>query len=115
MIKYLVAFISIALSAIAQYFFKVGVDRIKLSESNIVIAALKNCYIIGGLACYGISVIFWFYVISQMELSKAYPLVSLGYVFTALLGYFFLNENINAFRLIGIGLIIAGVIFISRS
>ena len=49
-----------------------------------------------------------------MELSKAYPLVSLGYVFTLILGYFFLNETITISKVAGIFLIMIGVVVLAR-
>ena len=48
------------------------------------------------------------------ELSRAYPLVSLGYVFTLLLGHFLLNESVTCNKIIGVFFIMVGVYFISR-
>ena len=53
--------------------------------------------------------------LSKLELSKAYPLVSLGYVFTLILGYFLLHESINNYKVFGIFFIILGVILIAKS
>ncbi|CAM7590630.1 4-amino-4-deoxy-L-arabinose-phosphoundecaprenol flippase subunit ArnE [Escherichia coli] len=54
-------------------------------------------------------------VLGKVEVSLAYPLLSIGYVITAIIGYFFLNEDVNTLRLIGLSLICVGIIFISRS
>ena len=114
---YLVAFISIALGAIAQYFFKLGVNTVSQKANGtveIIKSGMINLHLWSGLACYGISLLMWFYVLSHMELSRAFPLVSIAYVFTLLLGYFFLNEPLSIYKIIGISLIIAGVIFITK-
>ena len=115
--KYILAFVSILLGSFAQYLLKKGITDVTRA-SNGFIQLLKNSVsnisLIIGLSFYALSMVFWLYVLSKMQLSKAYPMVSLGYVFTMFLGYFLLNESLSAFKLIGIMLIICGVIFISR-
>jgi drug/metabolite transporter (DMT)-like permease len=115
--QYLAALISILLGAIAQYFFKIGVIDIS-NKSNGITEVIKsimaNLYIWGGAFCSGLSLLLWFYVLSKMELSRAYPLVSLGYIFTLILGYFLLNEAITPVKIIGISLIVLGVFVLTR-
>jgi multidrug transporter EmrE-like cation transporter len=115
--KYILALISILLGSLAQYLLKLGMNR--LSENNdstfdILRSCMTNIPLWGGLTCYGLSMFFWLFVLSQMELSKAYPLVSIGYVFTLFLGYFLLGEQITNYKTGGISLIIIGVILISK-
>lgn len=45
----------------------------------------------------------------------AYPLLSIGYIITAIIGYYFLGENVNLTRIAGIALICFGIVVISRS
>lgn len=115
---YIIALISILLGSIAQYFLKIGMTSISI-DNNKLISIIKesiiNLHLIGGIACYGLSMVFWLYVLSKLELSKAYPLVSLGYVFTLILGYFLLHESINNYKVFGIIFIILGVILIAKS
>lgn len=47
-------------------------------------------------------------------MSKAYPLVGLGFVFTVLVGYL-LGEQVTLPRVIGVALICAGVFLVGRS
>lgn len=115
MIKYLAALVSIFLGAFAQYFFKLGVSKIKLALDHSFWQVVQNFQIWTGLFLYGLSVIVWFYVLSQLELSKAYPLVSIGYILTLFIGYFWLGETLTLFKLIGIAFIVIGVVFISNS
>ncbi|MCL1938950.1 MAG: EamA family transporter [Candidatus Azobacteroides sp.] len=49
-----------------------------------------------------------------MELSRAYPLVSLGYIFTLILGSVFLNETLTITKFAGVILIVLGVIILTR-
>lgn len=115
---YIIALISILLGSIAQYLLKIGMTSISVENNKFmsIIKEVSNSIpLIGGIACYGLSMVFWLYVLSKLELSKAYPLVSLGYVFTLLLGYFLLHESINNYKVFGIVFIILGVIFIAKS
>lgn len=113
---YIVALISILLGAFAQYFLKVGVSG--LSEGPLSMgklpALLSSLQFWLGCGAYGLSLLFWLYVLSKMELSKAYPMVSLGYVFSMIIAYLWLDESINAMKIFGVILIITGVVCISR-
>lgn len=116
---YVIALVSIMLGSIAQYLLKIGVSSLEWDRNRglFVLAktVLTNINLLGGIACYGLSMIFWLYVLSKLELSKAYPLVSLGYVFTLLLGYFLLHESVNIFKVFGVVLIIVGVMLIIQT
>lgn len=116
---YIIALISILLGSIAQYLLKIGMTSINLDKEQDITLIIKslvtNIPLLGGISCYGLSMIFWLYVLSKLELSKAYPLVSLGYVFTLLLGYFLLHESVNNYKILGVAFIILGVIFITKS
>lgn len=114
---YIVAVVSILLGAVAQYFFKVGVTVVSQKANGmgeIIKMGMINLHLWSGLACYGVSLLMWFYVLSHMELSRAFPLVSIAYVFTLLMGYFFLNEPLTVYKIIGISLIIGGVVFVAK-
>jgi multidrug transporter EmrE-like cation transporter len=67
------------------------------------------------MACYCLSIGIWLIVLSRLEVSAAYPLLSIGYIITAVVGYFFLHENVDSSRIAGIALICVGIVFISRS
>lgn len=67
------------------------------------------------LLAYGCSVIAWVVGLSRVPVSQAYPMLSLGYIATALLAWMLLNEPLSAARWTGIGVIIVGVWLVSRS
>ena len=115
--QYLMAFISIFLGAIAQYLLKLGANGIVLRKTlgGIMLDCIKNLPLISGIILYGISLLFWLYTLSQMELSKAYPLVSLGYILTLFLGYFLLDEPLNMSKILVVLFIVIGVFFITQS
>ncbi|HKU14388.1 MAG TPA: EamA family transporter [Steroidobacteraceae bacterium] len=67
------------------------------------------------LGCYGLSVLVWVVGLSRLPVSQAYPVLSLGYIVAALLAWSALGETVTAIRGAGIGLIVAGVVLVSRS
>jgi drug/metabolite transporter (DMT)-like permease len=67
------------------------------------------------LTAYGVSVIVWTVGLSRVPVSQAYPLLSLGYVLNIGLAWWLFAEVPNAQRVIGVGVIIAGVVLVARS
>jgi drug/metabolite transporter (DMT)-like permease len=65
-----------------------------------------------GLTCYGIGAVAYILLLTRINLSVAAPAVSIGYIFSVLLGYFVLKETIPLNRVFGLGLIVAGVILV---
>ncbi len=112
---------SVLLNASAQLLLKAAMDRIgefTFSWSNLIpigIQVLTNPFIIAGLTVYVISVGVWIMVLSRVEVSIAYPMVSLGYIVTAIVSYYWLGENISFTRMLGIAVILFGVYLVTRS
>ena len=71
--------------------------------------------IIGGLACYVISVVVWILGLSRVDVTIAYPMLSLGYVVNAILAWYLFGEVLSLQRLIGITIILIGVFVLARS
>jgi drug/metabolite transporter (DMT)-like permease len=71
--------------------------------------------IVGGLACYAVSVLAWIVALSRVEVSVAYPMLSIGYVVNALLAWWLFGEAVNGQRWLGIGVIVVGVVLVARS
>jgi multidrug transporter EmrE-like cation transporter len=71
--------------------------------------------ILGGLACYAVSVVVWIVALSRVEVSVAYPMLSIGYVVNALLAWWLFDESLDLQRWLGIGVIVAGVVLVARS
>ena len=67
------------------------------------------------LSAYGLSVVVWLVGLSRVPVSQAYPMLSMGYVINIGLAWWLLNEVPNAQRVIGIGVIVAGVVLVARS
>lgn len=111
---------SVFLGALGQILVKVGAPSLKLNFAGVnifysILNILKNFPVMIGIISYGISFLVWIKVLSKVELSYAYPMVSLGYVLVMLFSYFVFKEHITLPRILGTFLIILGVFFIARS
>ena len=75
---------------------------------------LTDKYVLGGFLLYGVGALVWLVVLSKWDVSKAYPLVGLGFVVTVAVGYL-LGEQVTVHRVIGVALICAGVFLVGRN
>ena len=62
-----------------------------------------------GLGLYGLSTLLWLWVLSRLDVSLAYPLVSLGFVVTMAVGVLWLGEPFSWVRVGACSLIVIGV------
>jgi multidrug transporter EmrE-like cation transporter len=84
-------------------------------ELSFAVAALgRSASFWGGMVCYAVSVCVWIAALSRAPVSTAYPMLSLGYVVVACAAALFLGESLTAGKMVGIALICAGVILVSR-
>jgi drug/metabolite transporter (DMT)-like permease len=68
-----------------------------------------------GISVYFLGVFFWLYALSKVDLSFAYPFVSLSYILVVFSSWWLLGESISMVRWTGILAICLGVFLISRS
>jgi len=68
-----------------------------------------------GLFCYGVSVIVWILALSRVDVSIAYPMLSIGYIVNAFAAWALFGEALTPMRLLGIGIIVLGVFVLARS
>lgn len=98
-----------------QILMKLGINQLDSIKDikqlfNIVtlFKIFTSPYIIAGLLCYAIPGILWLGAMSTLNISFMYPLLSLGYLTTALAASIFLKEGITPIHWIGIFLIVVG-------
>ena len=111
----------VLLNAFAQVLLKkgmLGIGYFEIQFQNffpVIKIVATNLYILLGLGSYVISVAIWLLVLARVEVSYAYPFLSVGYVVVTLVGYLIFQESLSWIRVIGISIIIVGVILLSRS
>ena len=114
MIKFIpLILFSVLLNAIAQLVLKKGMSTI--GGGKIVFKIITNPYIIAGMGIYGISILSWLFVLSKVNVSVAYPFLSIGFIFSSIAAYYVFNEPLTIHKIIGIALICAGLVFLSLS
>ena len=113
--------LGVLLNAGAQLLLKAGMGQIghfDFSMANVLpigVKVMANPPIITGLFMYVISVGVWLLVLSRVQVSLAYPMLSIGYVVNALAAYYFFGEPMTSLRVLGIFIIIAGVYLVAQS
>ena len=121
MISALLVIIAVILNTAAQFFLKAGAGQLSGLASTggsilkIGWVGITNFWIAGGLACYIISFAVWIGVLARLPVSVAYPLLSLGYVIGLFASYWFFGESLGTEKLVGVGLILAGVYLLSKN
>jgi multidrug transporter EmrE-like cation transporter len=111
----------VALNAAAQLLLKAGtnaVGQFAFTADNIVPVGTRLAFephILAGVTCYVVSLVVWIMGLSRVEVSIAYPMLSLGYLINALAAWYLFGESLSAMRLAGIAFIIVGVFVIARS
>ncbi len=111
----------VLLNAVAQLLLKAGTNAVghfEFSAGNVVPVGLRLAFephILGGVACYVVSLVVWILGLSRVEVSIAYPMLSLGYVINAVAAWYLFGESLTAVRMAGIGFIIVGVVLVARS
>ena len=112
---------SVSLNALAQVFLRKAMLALDISHTirdtswvelawNVV-----NPFFLLGMLCYAVSIVIWLLVLSKLEVSLAYPFLSIGYVITAIIGYFFMGEAVTLLRVAGIGMICLGLVVLSQT
>jgi multidrug transporter EmrE-like cation transporter len=112
---------TIVLNGSAQLLIRSGMKDVDVAElighrdlAGIISTAI-SIQIIGGIACYGLSVLTWMYVLSQMSVGIAYPFISLAFVFVVVVGVLFLGESVGVMAIIGLALVVTGITLLARS
>lgn len=121
LVSFALIFTGVMLNAASQILLKAGTNAIghfEFSMENILPIGLKlatEWHIVMALTFYAISVVIWILALSRVQVSIAYPMISLGYVVGAVAAWWLFDEALNPTKLIGISIIILGVVIISRA
>jgi drug/metabolite transporter (DMT)-like permease len=106
-----VMFVCTLLSAVAQLLIKHGANQLLRSDPW---SMLTNLWLLGGYALYGVMTLMFIYALRDEELSFVYPIIALSYVWVAGLSVWFLHEEVNAWKLLGIVTIVSGVAVLGK-
>jgi multidrug transporter EmrE-like cation transporter len=76
--------------------------------------AATQPWIVLGLCLYFVSAGLWILALTKVDVTVAYPMLSMGYVIAAVLAWHFFGEALTASRLLGITIILVGVVVLAR-
>ncbi len=102
MIYWLSLSLALFLNAFSNIFVKIG--AIKSSK----------IFILLGLIGFGIQFVLYAFALKKINLSIAYPImVGSGFIIISSFSYFYLEEHLNIYDIVGMGLIFVGVLLVS--
>ncbi|MCW5654848.1 EamA family transporter [Hydrogenophaga sp.] len=104
------ALFCVLLSSLAQIAMKRGMGAPAGGDVGATyLHALTSPMVWVGLVLYGAGAVLWLWVLSRLDVSVAYPLVSLGFVVTMAAGVLWLGEPFSWLRVGACTLIVIGV------
>jgi uncharacterized membrane protein len=107
----LLVFLCTLNGAAAQILLKLGATQLVSSNP---LRMLMNPYVFSGYAMYGVNTGMLILALRKGHLSLLYPIISLTYVWVAILSYLIFKEEINPYKALGIAIIVAGVAVLGR-
>jgi len=107
----------VLLTACGQVLQKLGADRgLKHARTKKqLLWALFQWEIILAVLCLGSALVIWLFVLYQMDVSKAFPFISSGFIVVLLAAHYILHETISWWRWTGVVLIMAGISLIAQT
>ncbi|MGJ7509527.1 SMR family transporter [Variovorax sp. GT1P44] len=112
----------VLLNSVAQLLLKAGARTLgsvsmgsMASLFSTALSAAAQPWILLGLFCYVVSVGLWIVALTRVDVTIAYPMLSIGYVVAALLAWQLLGEPLTAGRILGIAIILVGVVVLARN
>ncbi len=99
------------IGSIGAVFLKSGALVLQPTISSVA----SNWRLAVGITTYMLSSVLFVKGMSNGELSVLFPMVSLGYICTLVWSRLFFHETITRAKLLGIGLILIGIVFLSLS
>lgn len=85
------------------------------AKAIFLLRLLMSPWILSGMMAAFLASLAWMAAMTRLEMSYAYPFMSLAFVLVMLFGAAFLGETLNLFKLLGTLMVIAGLILIARA
>jgi len=105
---YFLLLIAIVFAVVAQLLWKLGMSRRPNFRLKDLAALTGEFPVLGGFICFGISILLYLQALATLNLSVAYPTVSLGYVLVIVMSKVCFKEPISPTRWISVFIICAG-------
>jgi len=109
------------MSSTAHIFLKKGMmtyatNAIKSDGiTSLVWTVGTNPWVTGGMFLHVSALVVWLWALSKVDISFAYPFLALGYVLVMAMAWFWLGEELNPMKILGMGIIIVGILVLARA
>lgn len=111
--------VTVCLNAASQVLMKEGMNRVSRSSVldgvELLMAAALNPWVVLGVLSMAASMCTYLIAISRLDISFAFPFISLAYPIVLTYGYFVLAEQMGPLRIVGIAVIVLGTLLVARS
>lgn len=114
--------LSVFFSSSSQLLLKKGAASLVMPDEisvnslfGVFTSVITNAYLVSGVVFQVIALLVWVYVLKKVDVSYAYPFISVGFVFVIVMGHFIYNEPISAMKMLGCLVICLGVFILSKS
>lgn len=113
--EYVFLLVAVLLITTGQVMQKLASDKVASQDAvqSIAVRFALNVEFWVAIACLGLGTLVWLLTLSSMEVSKAYPMLSLSFVLTTIIARVHLKETVSPVRWIGVCLICAGAALMS--
>ncbi len=118
---FLLVAITVAATVIGQLLVKKGMLQVGASPSEVALIpkflfrAFTNIYVVVGISCALLAAVSWTIAVSRIELSVAYPFLSLGLVLVLALSGVVFGETVPSNRWIGVLIVCIGLVVAARN
>ena len=115
--EYILIALVVVLTSTGQVLQKLGADRGLKHAHGVadLIRALFQWEIILSGVCLASAIVLWLAVLYRMDVSKAFPFISSGFIVVLLAARFYLHEAISWRRWLGVLFIVAGISLLAQS
>lgn len=113
--EYLLILISLSFTVSGQILQKIGVEKALTIPGNTpyLLRIIRQREIWWAAASLVIGAMVWLLVLQRMDVSKAFPLLSLDFVLVILVSRYYLQETVSCSRWLGTALISLGILLVS--
>lgn len=107
----LLVFLCTIIGAAAQVLLKIGASQLVSANP---LRIFLNPWLFSGYALYGMSTMFLILALRKGQLSLLYPVISLTYVWVAILSLLLFRESMNPAKVVGLAIVVSGVAVLGR-
>lgn len=118
---FLLLLIALSFTVTGELLLKHGMNKVGVLslQPNLIVPMLARTFttpqVLMGFASVFTGSLFWLAVISRIDLSLAYPMLSIGYIIVVIASWLLLGEQLSVFRVLGALIIVGGVFVLTRS